>query len=171
VIKSINGLHQPKQAQQLRDIVHRDDRIVFIDEYFNRDRLLGLQSVVDCYVSLHRAEGFGFGMIEAMYQRKPVIATGYSGNLEFMTRENSCLVDYTLVPVSKGEYVCDDERFRWADPDIDHAAFHMSRLVRDETLRTRMAERGHRDISQRFSPDRIGALMRKRLVDIGVLEG
>ena len=53
----------------------------------------------DCYVSLHRSEGFGLTMAEAMYFGRPVIATGYSGNLDFMTEENSYLVPHTLVEI------------------------------------------------------------------------
>ena len=65
-----------------------------IEEYLTPGEKDALTAACDCYVSLHRAEGFGFTMAEAMYLGKPVIATGYSGNLDFMTAENSYLVDY-----------------------------------------------------------------------------
>ena len=80
----------------------------------------------DCYVSLHRSEGLGLTMAEAMALGKPVIATGYSGNLHFMTPENSYLVDWVKVPIPAG---CDPypASATWADPDIGHAA----RLMRE----------------------------------------
>ncbi len=63
-----------------------------------------LVKLCDCFLSLHRSEGFGRGLAEAMYLGKPVIATGYSGNLDFTNDHNSCLVDYRLIPVREDEY-------------------------------------------------------------------
>ena len=84
-------------------------------------------------MSLHRSEGFGLTPAESMYLGKPVIATGWSGNLDFMTHENSYLVDYELVPVGAegAPYPADG---MWAEPDLDHAARLMRRVFteRDE---------------------------------------
>jgi glycosyltransferase involved in cell wall biosynthesis len=93
VIKSINGRNKPEGMRTMRDLIGSDDRIAIVDEFFSRDEVSGLQSVVDAYVSLHRAEGLGLGLAESMYLGKPVIGTRYSGNLEFMDDANSCLVD------------------------------------------------------------------------------
>ena len=81
----------------------------------------------DCYVSLHRSEGLGLTMAEAMALGKPVIATGYSGNLHFMTPDNSYLVDYSRVAVPSG---CDPypAGAKWAEPDAEQAA-ELMRLV------------------------------------------
>ncbi len=91
----------------------------------------------DCYVSLHRAEGFGFGMLEAMQLGRPVIATAYSGNMEFCTPDNCYLVDYDLVAVERGEYPGVERGSVWADPKIASAAAAMREALynRDETAR------------------------------------
>ena len=93
------------------------------------EAVAALTAVCDVYVSLHRAEGFGLGMAEAMYFGKPVIATAYSGNMDFMTLANSCPVGYRMARIDLG-----DLRFNrlteavyrpgewWADPDLDEAA-------------------------------------------------
>ncbi len=102
VLKCINGEHDPANHEQLLAAVAEREDIHIIDRYLSPGEKDGLTAACDCYVSLHRSEGFGLGMAEAMYLGKPVIATGYSGNLDFMTEENSLLVDYQLVPIGSG---------------------------------------------------------------------
>jgi glycosyltransferase involved in cell wall biosynthesis len=99
VIKCSQGYRYPEQLGELQALAARDPRIVVLDRVLSNADVFGLQRVCDAYVSLHRSEGLGLGMAECMAQGKPVIATAYSGNLEFMTESNSCLVDYALVPV------------------------------------------------------------------------
>ncbi len=169
VIKSINGTHRPERLREMQALIDGDERIVITDGFLSREQVFGLESVVDAYVSLHRAEGLGLGMAESMYLGKPVIGTAYSGNLEFMNTDNSCLVDYRLVPIRKGEYLYDDERYRWAEPDLAQAADWMVRLVDDVEFRTRIAQRGQHDVRTRFSHANAAALMRDRLEEIGLL--
>jgi len=169
VIKSINAANQPEKMREFRELIAGDDRIAVIDGFFTRDQVSGLQAVVDAYVSLHRAEGLGLGLAESMFQGKPVIGTGYSGNLEFMNEHNSCLVDYRRVPIAKGEYIYDDERFEWAEPSIEHAAQWMRRLADDADFRTRIALRGQRDIRTRFTHAATAAAIRRRLQELGLL--
>lgn len=169
VIKSINGAREPEKMRETRELIGGDDRIVITDGFFSRDEISGLQSVVDAYVSLHRAEGLGLGLAESMYLGKPVIGTAYSGNLEFMDGDNSCLVDYRLVPIAKGEYLYDDERFQWAEPDTGQAAQYMQRVADDAEFRSRIAARGQHDIRTRFTHANAAILMRKRLRELGLL--
>jgi glycosyltransferase involved in cell wall biosynthesis len=169
VIKSINGANRPDKLRELSELASSDARIVVIDRFFSRDEVVGLQTVVDAFISLHRSEGLGLGLAESMYLGKPVIATAYSGNLEFMNEGNSCLVDYRLIPIQKGEYLYDDERFQWAEPDIDQAAHWMRRLADDPAFRARIAQRGQHDIRARFTPATAAALMRTRLHELGLL--
>ena len=168
VIKSINGRNVPDAVRRILDVIGGDDRIVIIDEFLSRAEVSGLQSVVDAYVSLHRAEGLGLGLAESMFLGKPVIGTRYSGNLEFMDDSNSCLVDCTLIPIRKGEYLYNDARFRWADPDIDHAAYWMKRIVDDAEFCKRIAARGQDDIRSRFTYANAAALIRKAASGAGV---
>jgi glycosyltransferase involved in cell wall biosynthesis len=169
VIKSINGGHRPERVRALEELIMGDDRIMIKDDFLNRDQVSGLESVVDAFVSLHRGEGLGLGLAESMYLGKPVIGTAYSGNLEFMNRENSCLVDYELIPVAKGDYLYDDERFKWADPDIEHAAHYMSRVADDAEFRNRIAARGQSDVRSRFTPAATATLLRRRLLELGLI--
>ena len=128
VVKSINGERMPDLKARIREAAGGDARILLMDSFLDRDRTMGLTEVADCYVSMHRAEGFGLGIAEAMCLGKPVIATAYSGNLDFTHEDNSCLVPARLVPVMPGEYPFGDGQ-RWAEPDVDRAAAHMRRLA------------------------------------------
>ncbi len=136
--------------------------IHFIDKYLLKDEIDTLTSLCDCYVSLHRSEGFGLGMAEAMYLGKPVIATNYSGNLEFMNKNNSYLVDYKLVkiindigPYKKGQM--------WADPDLLQAANFMRYVYDNKQEAKKMGEVASRDIKEKFSFETIGKKINKRI--------
>ena len=169
VIKSVNGANQPGLLRALSERIGADDRIVILDRFMTRQEVTGLQGVADAFVSLHRAEGLGLGIAESMWLGKPVIATGYSGNMEFTTAGNSCLVGYDLVPIAKGEYLYDDRQFQWAEPRVDEAAAHMRRLVDDVEFRQRIAAQGQHDIRARFTYANAAELMRARLSELGLL--
>ena len=131
------------------------DRVIIIDETLTNNEIKNLIRCCDCFVSLHRSEGFGRGMAEAMYLGNPVIATGYSGNMDFMNNENSCLVDFKLVPVLDGQYPHGKGQV-WADPDIDHAAWYMNKVLVDRDYGRRLGGIGSRHIRQFFSYRAIG---------------
>jgi FkbM family methyltransferase len=169
VVKSVNGANHPQRVAALMAHARGDPRITAIDRFLSRQESYGLIQVTDAYVSLHRAEGLGLGLCEAMALGRPAIATAYSGNLEFMNASNSLLVDYRLVPVSRGEYLVDDERFVWADPDVASAARCMRTLADDAAMRARLATAGQRDILTRFTRERTAALLRARLATLGVI--
>lgn len=132
LIKSSNGHRQPEKLMHLLASASADDRIIVRDEVIDQRDLHALQRCADAYISLHRAEGFGLGLAECMALGKPVIGTGWSGNLDFMTPDNSCLVDYRLVPVGDDEYPHSDGAM-WAEADVEHAAALMKYMV-DEPL-------------------------------------
>ena len=102
VVKTMNAFADPSGAARLRTAVAKRPDTVLLDASLTDDRQIALTALSDCYVSLHRAEGFGLGLAEAMALGRPVIATGYSGNLDFMTDENGYLVPYGLVPIDAG---------------------------------------------------------------------
>lgn len=137
LVKSVNGSRFPDKLAELAQSVADDPRIEVRDGFLSREEMFGLQNAVDCYVSLHRAEGFGLGMAESMYLGKPVIATGYSGNLDFMDARNSLLVDYRLVPVGDGQYPYWRGQ-RWADPEVGHAARLMRQVFEDREAARRI---------------------------------
>jgi glycosyltransferase involved in cell wall biosynthesis len=160
LVKSSNGHRHPEKLRELLNAAGNSPRIVIRDEVIDRPDVQALQRCADAYVSMHRAEGFGLGLAECMSLGKPVIATAWSGNLEFMTADNSCLVDYRLVPVNQGEYV-HHEGQRWAEPNIDHAAAYMRRLVDDRAFAAAMGARAALDVRERLAPEAVA----QRIID------
>lgn len=169
VVKSVNGANHPQRVAATMAHAGGDPRVIAIDRFLTREESYGLIVATDAYVSLHRSEGLGLGLCEAMALRRPTIATAYSGNLEFMNDSNSLLVDYKLVPVAPGDYLVDDERFLWAEPDIASAARCMRELADDAELCERLAAAGHKEITTRFTRERTARLIRERLAELRVL--
>src|SRR5213075_3478239 len=89
VIKTINGDKRILEIEKLRYAARGRPDIVLKDGYLSQTENNTLTALADCYVSLHRSEGFGLTIAEAMALGKPVIATGYSGNIEFTNEDNS----------------------------------------------------------------------------------
>ena len=119
----------------------------------------------DCYVSLHRSEGLGLTMAEAMALGKPVIATGYSGNVDFMTPENSYLVNYTVGAVPRGADPY-PKGSPWAEPDLDDAAELMRRVYEAPREAAARGERAREDILTKHDPASSGAVAARRLDEI-----
>lgn len=126
VLKCINAARHPESHMALRDAINEREDIVLIDQYLDAADKDRLTASCDCYVSLHRSEGLGLTIAEAMCLGKPVIATGYSGNMDYMGAHNSFPVDYRLVPIGVGSAPYPPEG-EWAEPDVEHAA----RLMRE----------------------------------------
>jgi glycosyltransferase involved in cell wall biosynthesis len=137
LLKSSNGTRFPDRLTAIRRSVADDPRIELRDGFLSRKEMSGLQNAADCFVSLHRSEGFGLGLAECMYFGKPVIATRYSGNLDFMDRDNSLLVDYKMIPLRDGDYPYWRGQ-HWADPDVAHAARWMRRVHDDRDFARRV---------------------------------
>ena len=169
VIKCINGARYPNEMALLQKEIANNDRIRLIDMAMPRQEVLALLNTADCYVSLHRSEGFGLGLAESMYMGKPTIATAYSSNLDFMNNDNSCLVDCKIINVNPGEYYYSGTNpLAWADPDIEHAAALMRKLYDEPVFRNRIAARGQVEVRAMYDPSAIGSLFRHRLEEIGV---
>jgi glycosyltransferase involved in cell wall biosynthesis len=123
---------------------------------------------IDCFVSLHRAEGFGLGMAEAMACGKAVIATPWSGNVDFTRHDNALLVDYALVPLERdlGPYRKGEP---WAEPDVDSAARAMREIARSRELRERLGARGLQTVANELSPQALAPLVASRLRTVHAL--
>ena len=166
VVKSINADRRPADAERLRLAAAGRPDVILNEDYLDAPARDALVAHCDAYVSLHRSEGLGLTMAEAMAWGKPVVATGYSGNLHFMTDENSFLVPFRPAPIPAG---CEPYPVggRWADPDLDEAA-RLIRLVVDDPAGA--AVRGARaasDIAVMHSPEAAGAAFAARLAEIG----
>jgi hypothetical protein len=154
VIKTANSDFAPDRVAELRRAT-KDLNALIIDNVLDRDAVWRLMKCCDVYGSLHRAEGYGLTLAEAMAVGKPVVATGYSGNTDFMNPSNSLLVGYRLVPVERqqGPY---RRGWLWADPNLDQAAEWLARLHGDHDLRTRIGDAA-RDHVESQGPDRFSA--------------
>jgi len=170
VIKSINHEHHPDAHDRLRLAAGQHPSIHLLEHYVSAAEKNAMIASADCYVSLHRAEGFGLGPAEAMYLGKPVIATRYGGNLEYMTERNSWLIDYELVPIGAGNtpYPATGE---WADPDVTHAARAMREVSDDPGEARRRGAQAARDLRSGFSPEAAGRTMTRRLESIHARRG
>jgi glycosyltransferase involved in cell wall biosynthesis len=143
---------------------------VLIDEHLSPDDLGDLFHAADVYVSLHRSEGFGLGLAEAMAIGKAVIGTAYSGNVDFMNGANSCPVGYRVRPIT-----VDDHRYQGAvgsvyrqgllcaEPDVEQAARWMRALAADAGLRRRLGAAASETIAARFSEEAVVDAAMERL--------
>ncbi|MBC3830442.1 glycosyltransferase [Undibacterium amnicola] len=162
VIKTQNAHHHAEDMNLLKEKLAGRNDIIWINETLTRQEVYDLQSVCDSLVSLHRSEGYGLGPAEAMFLGKPVIATNWSGNTEFMRQDNSLPVNYALVQIQKdvGVYKAGQT---WAEPDITHAAELMKRLVDDPALYTKISTAASNTMRNEFSPTIIGERIHQRL--------
>ncbi len=162
VIKSINHEHHVDEHEKLLLCAREHPDIQVIDRYVDANAKNAMIASADCYVSLHRGEGFGLTMAEALCMGKPVIATRYGGNLEFMTDRNSWLVDYRLTPIGPGRQPYPEEG-EWADPDLDQASNHMREIFRRSSSALVRAQQGVADMRERHSPQAAASSMQRRL--------
>ena len=132
VVKSMNGVHAPGPLAALQAEIADEPDILLVDETMGRQDMLALISAIDCVISLHRSEGFGLLIAEAMLLGKPVIATDYSATTELVSPETAFPVGYRLVPLGPGQYPFGEGQV-WADPDVAHAAWHMARVFSEPT--------------------------------------
>ncbi len=168
VIKSVDGSLYPQEFERLAEEAQKDDRIRLIDASYASEEIIGLMQNCDCFISLHRSEGIGLGLAQSMLLGKPVIATGYSGNTDFTLEDNSCLVKYELIPVGKNAYPFAKGQV-WADPDVEHAAWYMRRLVEDASYRKAIAAKGQTTIREHHNCAVIGKGYAERLKALGLV--
>ncbi|MFK5600322.1 glycosyltransferase [Methylobacterium sp. HMF5984] len=168
VIKTSFGAGYPKSMDALKTAAE-ESKIDIIDAVFTRDETLSLIDCGDAYVSLHRSEGLGLTMAEAMLLGKPVIATRYSGNCEFMDDNNSLLVDYEEVQLDRD---IDPYKagLRWAEPSIEHAAVLMRKLYEQPEIARAVGARAKDDLERRLSYSTTGRAVAERLGEINAMK-
>lgn len=170
VVKSVNAELLPADAARMREAAGGAANIQFINKSMRRDEVNALLAHCDCYVSLHRAEGFGLTPAEAMFYGKPVIATNYSANTDFMNVNNSLPVKYSLKNVGQdfGFFKKED---LWADADTEHAAELMRFVFENPSAAKRLGERAASDIKEFLSPSAVGQKIKNRLQIISEFRG
>ncbi|RFC63640.1 glycosyltransferase [Fulvimarina endophytica] len=165
VIKSIGAAeHYPEMKQRIADAVEADPRIIVVDRNLDRSEMLGLIKASDVYVSLHRAEGFGLGMAEAMTFGRIVIGTDYSGSRDFLNSRTGFPVPYTLRPIRSHEYPWSDGQ-EWAEPDQKAAIQTMREIAASPSEGQRRGLAASQEIGK-YSPEAVGPVMRKRIEKI-----
>ena len=121
LIKSVNGhLHQAR-LDELIELAAQNSDIILIDKSLSKQELHNLYQSCDCFISLHRSEGFGRNIAEAMLLEVPVITTNFSGNLDFCSETTAYLVDADMIPLNNNDYIFSANQY-WAEPKIKHAA-------------------------------------------------
>lgn len=162
ILKTVNGSHYVSAMENLYQLIDEDPRIKIWDEYLTQDEMRGLIRSCDCYISLHRAEGLGLGLAEAMYMGKVTIATSYSGNLEFMNSKNSILVPYELTDISSGQYT-DAIGQRWAEPNLEFAANCMKKVTKNSVLVEVLSKQAALDMRKNHSYALVGRKINEEL--------
>jgi glycosyltransferase involved in cell wall biosynthesis len=147
---------------ELRSASEGDERIRLVKDQRGGTEALSAISLCDCFVSLHRAEAFGLDLAAAMWLGRPTVATGYSGNAEYMTAENSFLVDHRLVAIGAGHdpYPPDAE---WAQPDVRQAAAQMRMVFTDPAAATRRGAKAAQGLRSTHGAELTGEFVVRRL--------
>ena len=165
VLKTINGDRHLADLERLRHLIADRPDISLVDRFLPPDERDAWARACDCYVSLHRCEGFGLTMAEAMALGKPVIATGYSANLDFMDEQTAYLVGYSDWVLEKpaGPYPAGTQ---WADPDVDDAARLMRAVFDDPAAAGQRGAAARAHIAATRTSDRLAHFIEERLKEI-----
>jgi glycosyltransferase involved in cell wall biosynthesis len=130
-------------------------RAQMISRELSDNEVKNLFRCVDVFVSLHRSEGFGRGMAEAMALGTPVVATGWSGNMDFMDADTAWLVDHQMIPLEAGQYLHGEGQV-WAEPDVVQASQLIERVMSEPRIARATADRARRRIRTQLSPRSVG---------------
>lgn len=164
VLKTSRGT--PDEAALTRlQAVAAENGVLLVCELLSRAKAYGFLEMCDCYVSLHRSEGFGLGMAEAMLLGKPVIATGYSGNVDFMNNGNSLLVDYRLTEIRRAGPLYEAGSV-WAEPSEEQAGAFMRQVFDDRAGAAALGARAKVELQEKLSLEAAGKRMAARLREI-----
>ena len=165
VIKTLGGDRHPAEHAAVLTAAGTQPGVTVIDGHLPAEDKNALIRELDCYVSLHRSEGFGLTIAEAMLLQTPVIATDYGGSCDFVTAFNALPVDVRMVPIGPGQdpYPADGE---WAEPDLDHAAACMRAVLADPDGAQVRAQRARAEVLARHAPAVAGRVMAERLARV-----
>lgn len=150
VLKSINGHRRLGELEQVRHHARGRADILIMDGYLDSARNAALIELSDCLVSLHRSEGYGLNLADAMSLGRPVIATAFGGNLSFMDSDTAFLVDAHEVPVGPDSDPYPEDAI-WGQPDVEHAATLMRRVFDDPAAAEAVGRRAQQHVLTEFS--------------------
>ena len=166
-LKYFNTRYDEHNVRVLEEAVAGARNIRLFPTLMDDNEIVSLQNSFDCLVSPHRGEGFGYNLAESMYLGKPVIATRYASNLDFMRDDNSYLIDCNLapIPLTMGPYL---RGHLWADPSIDHLCHLMRTVFEDTEGRKEKGRRAAEEIGRNYSAQAAGKKISDRLEEIGL---
>jgi glycosyltransferase involved in cell wall biosynthesis len=161
IIKCANAQFDREHYRELNQCAE-GHRISILEGLWSAQEIADLTAACDCYVSLHRAEGLGLTISDAMAAGKPIIATGWSGNMEFMNVANSFPVGYRLTAVERrvGPYRPGEI---WAEPSVEHAAELMRYVFEHPEEAAKRGELAKHEIEANYSETAVGAVIARRL--------
>ena len=165
VIKVHKPTTENSEWNALKNLARMDHRIHLIESTLSKTELLSLYNACDVFLSLHRSEGFGRCIAEAMLLGRPVITTAYSGNVDFTNASNAMPVGFNLEPVLTGQYTAGENQV-WANADIESAARHMQDLATSPDLRRIIGTEASKTIENNYSFYTIGSEYHKHLINI-----
>lgn len=165
LLKFSNGNHDPELYRKIQKLIDGHPNILTIERSLDEIELGRFFDAIDCYVSPHRTEGFGLTLAEAMLAGKPVIATDYSGSVDFVKSEHAYPVQYHLVPISEqyGPYL---PGYLWAEPDIDHLVERLIEVYEYPEIARSRGKEARRFIMEQYSVDHVAGLINERLKTI-----
>lgn len=165
LLKTIHGERYPADLAALYNSTKGNQNIKILDKVLSRSEMYALTKLSDVFVSLHRCEGFGLHIFEAMALEMPVIVTAFSSNMDFTNEDNSFLVDYKLIKIDKdyGPYQAGE---LWAEPEVDHAARLMRLVYEKPELAAKKARQAAADMQDKLSHKAIGKLIKKAIFEL-----
>jgi glycosyltransferase involved in cell wall biosynthesis len=163
ILRCLGGHTRPRALARVKEAAAQADGMVtVIDQPGPLDELRGLYAAADAYISLHRAEGFGLNLAEAMLSELPVVATAYSANMEFMDEHCAALVPFALVAVKDEDGIYAARGASWAEPDLDAAVEQLRRLAANADLRRTIGVAGRRAVQMRLAGGACAEALRLR---------
>lgn len=167
IVKSSNLDVYPEGKAMIAAAIAGQPNIRHISNVLTAHALDALYDSADTVLSLHRSEGFGLVLAEAMQRGLPVVATDWSGNTDFVNADNGCPVRYRLIPARDPQHIYDFPDLDWAEPDVDHAAELLRALRYDPDWRMQIGRRAAIDAARVFGLDAYGAVMSELLARAG----
>ncbi len=164
VIKTVGACYAPDLVKRLRSKITDfglDENVILIEEDLTDEQMYSLINCCDVYISLHRGEGLGLGMMEAMAMAKPVIATNYGGNTDFTKPETALMVDYKMIRPKEIDLAAYKNVNLWPEPNVETAAKSMRYLYDYPDKGKQLGQRAQKFVRKNFNSDKFNAAIDK----------